>query len=647
MKDKEHFLPLISIIIPVFNEGDLLQATIESAVDQTYQNIEIIVVDDGSADHGRTETICKKHVGKVRYFYKEHGGRASAINFGIGKMEGDYCSLLLCDDLYYPQKIQYQVSHLSQMKDRKAIVFSNFDVLYTKTSQLFHGNFLGLFEKKFLEHKSFATVSFCMHPSGTLIHKSCFTENGLLDESLGKASEYWWLFNATRKKSPVFLREQLFVVNIHSREFIQPDKLGKKTFNKLIIEFCDALSHQEKKAVFGSVFEFYYHLYTALSAIKPQAGSSLSYLYKKMESQPVPPHIPGLPPKNGLIKNCKKFIKRFIPSKLFSYYISAKHKAHRLIGKAFHIMRTSRSIVFGYFYATPYLKEKNTEYLVSIFSIGDTLIMCGLLKEYLERNSGRAIKVFARESHKQIIEFYNYDLEQFIFVNSKKVPSMRAFFCMAERFSPKIRFCLPDKTLYRVDPNIFTNLLNLGLLPCYKNAFSLPATARFAKPGFDFSIDQKNKLLKKYKIVPGRTVVLAPYSVTLASFNYESMFEKIAKLLRKKGFTVLTNTTDNRVIPGTKPFNPDFKDTIAIAESGVWFISIRSGLCDLLFFTKCKLTVLYPTEIQDKAFSLTRMFNSRPGLHEVIISPDSRDYTKIIETHRSEGKEKDENFIIK
>ena len=107
--------PKVSIIIPVYNGADYLQQSIESSLSQTYNNIEIIVVNDGSNDSGASEEIANQYKQYIKYFSKSNGGVSSALNYGIEKMKGDWFSWLSHDDIYLPNKIEEQIKYLNEI----------------------------------------------------------------------------------------------------------------------------------------------------------------------------------------------------------------------------------------------------------------------------------------------------------------------------------------------------------------------------------------------------------------------------------------------------------------------------------------------------------------------------------------------------
>jgi len=115
-------LPLVSIIIPVYNGSNFLGRAVDSALSQTYANVEIIVVNDGSQDDGKTKDIALSYGDKIRYIEKENGGVSSALNLGIENMRGEYFSWLSHDDEYEPEKIEKEVAEIIKY-DGKVIVF--------------------------------------------------------------------------------------------------------------------------------------------------------------------------------------------------------------------------------------------------------------------------------------------------------------------------------------------------------------------------------------------------------------------------------------------------------------------------------------------------------------------------------------------
>lgn len=121
------FNPLVSIVIPVYNGSNYMGEAIDSALAQTYKNIEIIVVNDGSKDN--TEETALSYGDKIRYYKKENGGQSTALNFGIDKMQGEYFSWLSHDDVYYPEKVERQIEALSEIENKNTVLYSNCDLI--------------------------------------------------------------------------------------------------------------------------------------------------------------------------------------------------------------------------------------------------------------------------------------------------------------------------------------------------------------------------------------------------------------------------------------------------------------------------------------------------------------------------------------
>lgn len=120
------FCPKVSIIIPVYNGANYLENAIRCALSQTYENIEVIVVNDGSGDDGATERAALSFGDRITYYRKENGGVSSALNYGIARMTGEYFSWLSHDDAYTPTKVADAVEALrnAQEADERTIAYS-------------------------------------------------------------------------------------------------------------------------------------------------------------------------------------------------------------------------------------------------------------------------------------------------------------------------------------------------------------------------------------------------------------------------------------------------------------------------------------------------------------------------------------------
>lgn len=105
--------PLVSVIIPAFNAQAFLRATLESVLAQTYRDLEIIVVDDGSTDDtAALASAFANDDARIRVITKVNGGVSSARNAGIAAARGDYFAFLDADDLWHPEKIAAQMDIL-------------------------------------------------------------------------------------------------------------------------------------------------------------------------------------------------------------------------------------------------------------------------------------------------------------------------------------------------------------------------------------------------------------------------------------------------------------------------------------------------------------------------------------------------------
>ncbi len=181
------FFPKVSIVIPVYNGANYLRESIESALAQTYANIEVLVINDGSTDDGATEAIALSYGDKIRYFKKENGGVSSALNMGIKNMTGDYFSWLSHDDAYEPKKVAASVEHLASLAKRDRVLVMCGGYYIDKDSRRLHNMNFHLSDNRLyngIEVVSHILKHGVLDACCLLIPKIAFDECGFFDEDL-------------------------------------------------------------------------------------------------------------------------------------------------------------------------------------------------------------------------------------------------------------------------------------------------------------------------------------------------------------------------------------------------------------------------------------------------------------------------------
>lgn len=221
--------PKVSIIIPVYNGSNFLKEAIDSALGQTYKNIEVIIINDGSNDNGATEKIAKSYGNKIRYYKKVNGGVATALNFGIKKMSGEYFSWLSHDDLYEKTKIEDQIRLMLSLHTNNNIVVCNDRVLFEngiKKEALIDKRTFGLFDI-FLATGANVGINGC----ALLIPKKALVESGGFDPTLPVTQDYdlWYRLSSQYNYRFVLLEKNLVTYRIHDKQdSIQKQKLCLK-----------------------------------------------------------------------------------------------------------------------------------------------------------------------------------------------------------------------------------------------------------------------------------------------------------------------------------------------------------------------------------------------------------------------------------
>jgi len=110
--------PLVSVIIPAYNAEKYIERTLSSVLSQDYENLEIVVIDDGSNDN--TADVVKKLADKdkrLQYVHQQNGGVSSARNHGYKLSKGEYLAFLDADDIWLPDNLSKKLAHLQDNPD--------------------------------------------------------------------------------------------------------------------------------------------------------------------------------------------------------------------------------------------------------------------------------------------------------------------------------------------------------------------------------------------------------------------------------------------------------------------------------------------------------------------------------------------------
>ena len=189
--------PLVSVIIPVYNGARFLRAALESVFAQTYRPLEVIVIDDGSADDSG---VIAQSFPEVRYIRQENQGVAAARNNGLKAARGEFFAFLDQDDLWTPEKLKLQLEHL----------LNNPELGYTLTHQQFFlepGTTLPVwFRKELLTSVHTGWVL------GTLVvRRTAFEQVGNFAVGYSAANDSDWFFRAKAAEIPMAIVPELLL----------------------------------------------------------------------------------------------------------------------------------------------------------------------------------------------------------------------------------------------------------------------------------------------------------------------------------------------------------------------------------------------------------------------------------------------------
>ncbi|WP_281951107.1 glycosyltransferase family 2 protein [Nitrosophilus kaiyonis] len=227
----QNIYPKFSVIIPVFNREKFISRAIESVLNQSYKNFELIVVDDGSTDN--TSKIIKKY--PIKIITQQNRGVSAARNAGIKASKGEIIAFLDSDDEWKKDKLKIQANFFIKNPSYK---IHQTDEIWIK-----NGKFLN--KKKIHQKKEgyifYDSLHLCLiSPSAVAIKKELFDEVGLFREDFEVCEDYELWLRVT-KKYPIGFSKEKMVIKYGGHQ----DQLSQKYFAmdrwrvKAMLPFCN------------------------------------------------------------------------------------------------------------------------------------------------------------------------------------------------------------------------------------------------------------------------------------------------------------------------------------------------------------------------------------------------------------------------
>jgi len=222
-------MPEVSVIIPTYNRWEFLNEAVESVLNQTYRDFELIVVDDGSTDTDRKILDC--YSGEIKVIYQTHSGVSKARNTGIHAAQGNYITFLDSDDLWNYCKLEKQIQFFSSNQD--------YQVCYSDEIWIRNGKRVNPGKK----HRKYSgwIFEYCLplciiSPSSVMIKGDVFDEVGLFDESLPACEDYDLWLRISAKYPIYFLEEPLITKRGGHRDQLSHQFWGNDRFRIVALQ---------------------------------------------------------------------------------------------------------------------------------------------------------------------------------------------------------------------------------------------------------------------------------------------------------------------------------------------------------------------------------------------------------------------------
>ncbi|WP_407653245.1 glycosyltransferase family 2 protein [Azospirillum isscasi] len=256
--------------MPVYNGGHYFRLALESALAQTYDNIEIIVVNDGSTDDGATRAVAEDYASRIRYIEQPNKGVAGALNTAIAAMTGDYFAWLSHDDIHLPEKTERQVAWLRRIGRPDAILFSDYDLIDPDGKLIVPAR---MPHDKFFATPMLPLLNGAINGCTLLIPAELMRRYGPFDESLRYTQDYD-LWNAMLAQHEFFHQPEILVqYRVHpGQDSHKPQAVteGEALWRRML----DSRTPIERAQLFGSAQRYFESLGAFLEQTPYKEASS-------------------------------------------------------------------------------------------------------------------------------------------------------------------------------------------------------------------------------------------------------------------------------------------------------------------------------------------------------------------------------------
>lgn len=217
---------LVTVVIPSYNHEKYVAAAVDSCLSQTYRDLEVIVVDDGSQDNS-VDLLQTRYAGdpRVRIVAQQHQGAHAAINVGIHQASGEYIAILNSDDLFHGRRIEVLLQEAQQVDGIGPLVFSDLEFIDDEghpVPEYERARGYGVLQQRCQEtpiESLFLAGNVAMTSSNFFFPKTLFRAVGEFSP-LRYTHDWDWALRATVHCPPIWVRENLLSYRVHSSNTI-------------------------------------------------------------------------------------------------------------------------------------------------------------------------------------------------------------------------------------------------------------------------------------------------------------------------------------------------------------------------------------------------------------------------------------------